>query len=631
MEHPVSNARPSNLNSRVSSASGLPVRMSLLRPSNFGKPSFVQESCPDIMGEALGNQVSDDIERTLTHMATLSLSSIVELRATTASVALSFAGALLRPPVFGQTAVQGHSSEIVAAQVYRKSFPTEVINAFWSHSWQASHWQKVLVLLLFYNGVPAAVIGTLGAFLACGLAVLGYLPAMVWESSAVQSDKAAVYGFFVWSTISGCFFYLVTLFCWRSKKTIFLDKVCIHQTNERLRRNGIDNIGTYLSYSSNMLVLWDPTHVTRLWCVFELAEFLYAHRMESTVPVLCRPVIIGPTALTTLVVCTLEVVCILLLPTSTLGVFVSGSSFVLLTFLVRVLRLYHQSLSTLRSDFRMFTLERAGCFCCDETDHTIEGSLIVCDRRLVEGCIKHWFGSIESFNWTVQDQLFVIFEAQLGRAAFPYSTMLLALIPVLWAFTDLAGSYLVAGATDLAISQFFIGLTLWLGGLPSIFALISTVASTESVQESRGTVLDWLIAICGGAVCTLGVFFFSAACFLLTDIFGTVVGTAMYVLVVGLTALGFFYFLGRQKKATSLARESQEKRSAPSTPQVAGAGDDGAPTDDVDDSNVCEVAHGVVSLDCVNSDVYEVAHGVVSLDCMNVGDVIVGGIILDVA
>ena len=64
----------------------------------------------------------------------------------------------------------------------------------------------------------------------------------------------------------------------------------------------MESIGAFLYYSKTMLVLWDPSYVacqhdsvlvfhmhalrmklcqqeaTRLWCVFEMAAFAWAHR-----------------------------------------------------------------------------------------------------------------------------------------------------------------------------------------------------------------------------------------------------------------------------------------------------------------------------------------------------------------
>lgn len=43
-----------------------------------------------------------------------------------------------------------------------------------------------------------------------------------------------------------------------------------------------------------MLVLWDPTYVERLWCVFELAAFLKSRESGTATKLFIRPTILGP-------------------------------------------------------------------------------------------------------------------------------------------------------------------------------------------------------------------------------------------------------------------------------------------------------------------------------------------------
>ena len=65
------------------------------------------------------------------------------------------------------------------------------------------------------------------------------------------------------------------------EEMLFLDKVCIHQTDEALRQKGIDSIGLYLYNSRTMLVLWSPEYFSRLWCCFEMGVFLDARPQNA--------------------------------------------------------------------------------------------------------------------------------------------------------------------------------------------------------------------------------------------------------------------------------------------------------------------------------------------------------------
>ena len=59
---------------------------------------------------------------------------------------------------------------------YRSSMEAQVIDEFWSHSWQAPSWQKYVNLLFLNNTWPASVVGTLTAVAALVLFLTGVLP-----------------------------------------------------------------------------------------------------------------------------------------------------------------------------------------------------------------------------------------------------------------------------------------------------------------------------------------------------------------------------------------------------------------------------------------------------------------------
>jgi len=54
---------------------------------------------------------------------------------------------------------------------------------------------------------------------------------------------------------------------------MFLDKACIHQTDEVLRERGIREIGAFLAKSNTIMVLYSGTYFKRIWTVYELACF----------------------------------------------------------------------------------------------------------------------------------------------------------------------------------------------------------------------------------------------------------------------------------------------------------------------------------------------------------------------
>lgn len=56
--------------------------------------------------------------------------------------------------------------------------------------------------------------------------------------------------------------------------TLFVDRLCVHQTNHHLRSEAIEGLAGILAQSDRVLAVWTPHYFDRLWCTFELAVFL---------------------------------------------------------------------------------------------------------------------------------------------------------------------------------------------------------------------------------------------------------------------------------------------------------------------------------------------------------------------
>ncbi len=59
---------------------------------------------------------------------------------------------------------------------------------------------------------------------------------------------------------------------------IWLDKVCIDQTNKETKQAGIANLATYLVKCKTMTVMLGDTYLTRLWTTYELATYCKVHQ-----------------------------------------------------------------------------------------------------------------------------------------------------------------------------------------------------------------------------------------------------------------------------------------------------------------------------------------------------------------
>ena len=136
------------------------------------------------------------------------------LRATLASSALSCFGQVLHKKFHGD--------------MYPASFQTEDIDCFWSHSWHGLAWEKILLLMLLYNGRVSLVVGNLAAMLGMALFFAGLLPAY----PRTFSIEGATYDFGPWGLTFGCIATLSALVLGRPGSKVFVDRICIHQSDE---------------------------------------------------------------------------------------------------------------------------------------------------------------------------------------------------------------------------------------------------------------------------------------------------------------------------------------------------------------------------------------------------------------
>ena len=171
------------------------------------------------------------------------------------------------------------------AKDYELSAPTKQYDYFLSHSWRASRWHKLWLLLLFFRG-KAVLVGSLsGTVLGFVLTVTRVLPPMSAGATLADIEGVAVS---VWCTLFalvGAVLGVVIQDGFESvgllpRNWVFLDKLCIHQTDDSIKTQGIRALGLFLRHSRKMLVLWSPEYFSRLWCCFELASFLDTMRED---------------------------------------------------------------------------------------------------------------------------------------------------------------------------------------------------------------------------------------------------------------------------------------------------------------------------------------------------------------
>jgi hypothetical protein len=108
-----------------------------------------------------------------------------------------------------------------------------------------------------------------------------------------REEDGISYGYSCWSLWFGFIATALVMIFWQPRKRIFLDRICISSTNERLKAEAIFSLAGLLKHSDSMLILWDPTWTERLWCLFELAAFLQSKKDQKK-QLLIRPTLSGP-------------------------------------------------------------------------------------------------------------------------------------------------------------------------------------------------------------------------------------------------------------------------------------------------------------------------------------------------
>ena len=205
---------------------------------------------------------------------------------------------------FGQLLASSHGSQAT----YDLSIPTETIDEFISHSWCRHAAMKGidpiygrlkwLSICLHQNGEAALVASiAAGAALAVAEAVLGWhalpLVSHCWFDGEIRRVSFAPYvvGYVTFLTVLLFGLNFLPTQWLRSfslrllpDRLMFLDKVCIHQTDPQKNQAGIRAINEFIRRSKKLLVCDNGGEAAgrhyfeRLWCVFELAAFVSKER-----------------------------------------------------------------------------------------------------------------------------------------------------------------------------------------------------------------------------------------------------------------------------------------------------------------------------------------------------------------
>ncbi|CAE7520866.1 unnamed protein product [Symbiodinium natans] len=181
------------------------------------------------------------------------------------------------------------------ADYFQEAEVTNHVDVFVSHSWAADRWMKHLAMCYFLNFGLSVKVTLAAVLLSQGIFFI--YPEQSISTLFVLVMDFPVLAFFL------AFFFGQHLTCGRWCPSLWVDKLCIDQTDESAKQRGIASVPTTVSNSSELLVLWDETYFQRLWCNLELSIFA---RRRGVKHVLLVPLWLAPWLLSTMLLLYLE-------------------------------------------------------------------------------------------------------------------------------------------------------------------------------------------------------------------------------------------------------------------------------------------------------------------------------------
>eukprot|EP00438_Fugacium_kawagutii_P021197 Skav201594 [mRNA] locus=scaffold152:638227:639696:+ [translate_table: standard] len=363
--------------------------------------------------------------------------------------------------------------------LFHHSRKSEKIPTFWSHSWHGGQWKKIITLILFYNGRAAMFFSFLAAFLV--MPILYFLKVLPGFDRGLWDHP-----FTTWSLCSGALVAILVILLWQPQAPVFLDRICISQTDHKMKAMAIFSLAGLLKKSDTMLILWDPTWTERLWCLFELAAFLKSSQDAARRTLIVRPIFIGPVSVTIFLALLAFVLPFTTMPLGSNGkaadvdlylIPLAGAAvlgIVVAYWAVSTIRSYFRDLDLMKEQLLVISFDQARSACCEQQHVSSTGNRLLCDRKIVKECANIWFGSQEAFEETVRSQVLDILIHELSENIFTTTWVLSVTSPVIWAFVDLSVSFLsLAGVSNthwhFESPGFLLeGLSIWLITIPSI-------------------------------------------------------------------------------------------------------------------------------------------------------------------
>eukprot|EP00930_Biecheleria_cincta_P028621 TRINITY_DN19978_c0_g2_i1.p1 TRINITY_DN19978_c0_g2~~TRINITY_DN19978_c0_g2_i1.p1 ORF type:complete len:621 (-),score=115.32 TRINITY_DN19978_c0_g2_i1:135-1997(-) len=402
----------------------------------------------------------------------------------------------------------------------------EEIDDFLSHDWATWGKLKFITLCYTYNGVPAAIaaivvagiFGTISIFVRNLRLLTSYRNIVAGQEYYI--DSAGYFGL-----LSGNLTFIIFLFSWQQIKRffrrkaymVFMDKLCIHQTDPELKSKGILGLAGFLKISNRLVILWSPRYFSRLWCVYEIASWMSQGKPLKNIEI--NPVaegsflFCGHLGITTMS-------CLMVLAArwedNTYYAAMATAAILAFIFPIHIMRHNVRDLSKMPKQIKEFSFHKAECFCC-QVNHIIPGTdiNIDCDREVIKTKLNAWFSKgnskrspIDLFDSYVKKQLGKHILKRVGGAKVRYLSAVTCCISGMLFFSDrLHMLWTLSGWAAWRLFMYYC--TLSFAVFPSILRFVLETAllfnSTVGVLENRFLdVLVTMLACVPTTVPTLG-------------------------------------------------------------------------------------------------------------------------------
>eukprot|EP00928_Gymnodinium_smaydae_P031181 TRINITY_DN2296_c4_g1_i1.p1 TRINITY_DN2296_c4_g1~~TRINITY_DN2296_c4_g1_i1.p1 ORF type:complete len:509 (-),score=27.08 TRINITY_DN2296_c4_g1_i1:183-1709(-) len=327
------------------------------------------------------------------------------------------------------------------------SFVVNKVDDFWSHSWHGAAVPKIVTLYLHYN----AIAGTI-----CSMILSATTAWLLISTSHLHEDAVALC-----CILAGVVGLALGMLCWMSRRLIFLDKVSISQTDAALKDEGIACIGGFLSHTDTLLVLWDPSYLCRLWCLYEYITFAYLASLDTGKHILVRPTFHGSfTAwlmVSTLCNCvatrffSLTSVVVDLVPEKAVQYMMIVAIVLPTLSLIGQVRRFAREVAAIKEQARCISISESQCFCCSCGHmHPMTGATLPCDRDYIYPAIALRSGSLEIGNEFLRESINSIFKLRIGL---PYRTVLFIGLPMAWVSIGMAAIAVQGGRSHATLGH----------------------------------------------------------------------------------------------------------------------------------------------------------------------------------